>query len=237
MISASSECPMERCDASIFAGGCDVRSGECRPGSRYAGPAVSPRQLHRWPEQRQGQLAGLLCRRPGELRLDHFEVVAHCQQRPACDSSATPPGVDYRNGHCCLRPTATLPASAASSDTIRNGRTSSLGVEANYIHDGIRSSFGCDGLAGINGRRLDQQPDSFERGRETLRFRLAAHPRRLRDGMLPALCVCRHRLWQARPSIAPFRPYPDPLTAAAANDRRQQDQAGSMATAPASAST
>ena len=41
---------MERCDASIFAGGCDVRSGECRAGGRYAGPAVSPRRLHRGPE-------------------------------------------------------------------------------------------------------------------------------------------------------------------------------------------
>ena len=38
---------MERCDASILAGGGgDVRCGECRAGGRHAGSAVSPRQLH-----------------------------------------------------------------------------------------------------------------------------------------------------------------------------------------------
>ena len=37
---------MERCDASIFAGGGDVRSGDVAR-ARHAGPAVSPRQLHR----------------------------------------------------------------------------------------------------------------------------------------------------------------------------------------------
>src|SRR6476646_4575057 len=40
MINASSKCPMERCDASIFAGGGDVWSGKRRTGGRYAGPAA-----------------------------------------------------------------------------------------------------------------------------------------------------------------------------------------------------
>src|SRR5919198_208005 len=64
MISASLELPMERCDASILVGGCDVWSGECGPGGRYAGPAVSPRQLHRWTQHKQRQLGRRLYRWP-----------------------------------------------------------------------------------------------------------------------------------------------------------------------------
>ena len=185
---------MERCDASIFAGGGDVRSGECRAGGRYAGPAVSPRQLHRWPDQRQGQLAGLLCRRPGELRLGHFEGGARRQQRPASDASFRRPA-SATIGNRCPTPTATPPALAALSDTIRSGKTSSSASRritsmTESVRFQIRS-----GLR-YNPDRLDPKPDPFERGRETLRLRLAAHPRRLRHGMLPAISVCRHRLRQ-----------------------------------------
>ena len=80
---------MERCDASIFAGGGDVRSGECRPGGRYAGPAVSPRQLHRGTEQRPrstGRASTSAARRATALRHE----LRRCdenrrRQRSACD--------------------------------------------------------------------------------------------------------------------------------------------------------
>ena len=71
-----------------------------------------------------------------------------------------------------------------------------LGVEANYIHDGIRSVSDATGSRGIMPTGSINSLTSFERGRETLRLRLAARPRRLRHGMLPALRVCRHRLGQ-----------------------------------------
>ena len=185
---------MERCDASIFAGGGDVRSGECRPGGRYAGPAVSPRQLHRGPDQRQGQLAGLLCRRPGELRLGHFEGGARRQQRPAIDASFRRP-TSATIGNRWQTPTATPPALAALSDTIRSGTTSSSvsrRITSMTESARFRIRWGC----AIRPTRHAPKPDPFERDRETLGFRLAAHPRRLRHGMLPAISVCRHRLRQ-----------------------------------------
>ena len=116
---------MERCDASIFAGGGDVRSGECRPGGRYAGPAVSPRQLHRGLTSAKVNWQGFYVGGQVELRLGHFEGGARRQQRPASDASFRPTDVELQSGNRCPTPTATPPALAALSDTIRSGKTSS----------------------------------------------------------------------------------------------------------------
>ena len=113
-----------------------------------------------------------------------------------------------------------------------------VGIEANYIHDGFRSASDSSAGRGTCRRPLViRQPDPFERGREALRFRLAARPRRLRHGMLPAIRVRRHRLRQPRPSIAPFRAYPVIRLPPLDRTPAEQDQAGLWLQRRRSAST
>ncbi len=196
-------------------------------GGRYAGPAVSSRQLHRRAEHRQGQLAGLLRRRPGRATAPaDLEAVATAPtatcKRPSCRRPASV--------------TIWLPLPAARTATRTGfggfvGYNSQwedvvVGVEANYIHGGFRVRLQTRSGCTYNPDLSIQQPDPFERGREALRFRLAARPRRLCHGMLPALCVCSAPASAARPSIAPFRPYRRHPVLPAIRPPTQQDQAG-----------
>ena len=83
-----------------------------------------------------------------------------------------------------------------------------VGIEANYMQTAIRSVSDATRACVAITRPLVPQPDPFERGRETLRFRLAARPRRLRDGMLPALRVCRHSAFGSQTVDRTISAYP-----------------------------
>ncbi len=146
---------------------------------------------------RQGQLAGLLCRRPGRLWLQHLESFAHRQQRSASDLQ---PAARRR-----LRLATNLVPNAQSTPRGFGGFAGYnsqwddvvLGIEANYIHDGIRSI--SDSSAGaVQSRPLVPKPDSFDSGREALRFRLACA---FAAGMSWD-ASCLYALWLGKPASA-----------------------------------
>ena len=88
---------MERCDASIFAGGGDVWSGERRTGGRYAGPAVSPRQFHRRSELDRGELGRLLRRRTRRLRHLQHEFHGRDEDRRGAPDGQPGDGAGHAN--------------------------------------------------------------------------------------------------------------------------------------------
>ena len=136
---------MERCDASIFAGGGDVRSGDWRAGGRYARPAVSPRQLHRRPDAAPRSTGRASMSAARRATAQHLEV------SPAANSDLQ---ATLQSG----RPASTYSLAAAAQRAQQHARGFGgffgynsqwddvvLGIEANYIHDGFRSisnSFG-----------------------------------------------------------------------------------------------
>ena len=187
---------MERCDASIFAGGGDVRSGVVSRRRPIAGPAVSPRQLHRRPEQRQGQLAGRLCRRPGLLRLVTSKNLHRCQPATCWRKLELhpPDGVAHSWLSLLGSPQQHAAALAASSATTRNGTTSCSASRLNYIHGKLRSARQFGSRASFL-FPTDLRDDSCTIPRASMKLSDFGSLR-VRGGyamgMLPALRVCRH---------------------------------------------
>ena len=88
------------------------------------------------------------------------------------------------------------PATADLPDTTGNGKMSSSVSKANYLHTGLSAVTSWNRLY-LRRYSVGGSTSTFSSARVNAdRFRFSAASRRLRDGMLPALCLCWHRTWQ-----------------------------------------
>ena len=110
-----------------------------RASGRHAGSADPARQLHRRPEHVAGQLAGLLRRRPGRLRLVRHENFSGSTSEHARGTARSIPSIQEmqvsqwnlgcgKQSSRIVRLTAALPATTAQWDDVV------VGLEANYMH-------------------------------------------------------------------------------------------------------